>query len=106
MKRVPVLCATIALIMVPISQAGAEEKLEAAFAAAPPLVRELQCRDIGSLSSADSASVDQWFGQVMAPIARTGMGLDQLYAQFLADCARNPGSSAISAAVELRNLLE
>lgn len=107
MKRVPSLvCAAIALIGVSIGEAGAEEDLQAVFEAAPPLIRELQCQDIASLSSVDLARVHLWLDQVMAPVADAGMSMDQIYGQFLADCARDPDWSAVAAAVELRKLLD
>ena len=110
MKRMPVkvsvVCAAIALIVFSICQAGAQDDSNAAFAAAPPEVRELQCRDVASLSRVNLTGFRRWFEQVMAPVARVGMSLDEIYSQFLADCARNQSSSAIAAAFELRKLLE
>src|SRR5215467_12627464 len=99
-------CAAIVLIIFSICQADGQDDLNAAFAAAPPGVRELQCRDVTSLSSVDLDGFRRWFEQVMASVARVGMSSDEIYSQFLADRARNQTSSAIAAAVKLRKLLE
>ena len=107
MKRMPIIiCAVIALIATIGTEGDAGQDLDAALAAAPAEVRILQCRDIASLSSEDLAGARRWLTQIMAPVARAGMTADEIYNQFLADCARNPGSSVVAAAVELRNLLE
>jgi hypothetical protein len=101
-----VVCAAMVLIILSICQADGEDDLNAAFAAAPSGVRELQCRDVAPLSRIDLASFRRWFDQVMAPVARVGMSLDQIYSQFLVDCVRNQNLSAIAVALELRKLLK
>ena len=107
MKRIRIICRVIALIVISIgTEVGAQDDLNAAFAAAPAEVRTLQCRDIASLSSEDSVAVRRWLRQVMEPVARAGMRADEIYNQFLVECARNQGSSVVAAAVDLRRLLE
>jgi hypothetical protein len=104
--KVSVVCAAIVLIIFSICQADGQDDLNAAFAAAPAEVRELQCRDVASLSGVDLASLRRWFEQAMAPVARVGMSLDEIYSRFLVDCVRNQSLSAIAAALELRKFLE
>ena len=57
--KVSVVCAAIVLIIFSICQADGQDDLNAAFAAAPPGVRELQCRDVASLSGVDLGQLPQ-----------------------------------------------
>ena len=55
---------------------------------------------IASLSGEVSVGVRRWLNQVMEPVERVGMNADEIYKQFLVECARNESSSVVAAAVQ------
>ena len=86
---------------------SAEKDFAVALASAPLLVRDLQCRDIVSPYGTALADPDfrKWFDGFMAPVADTGISMDQMYNQLLADCAQDQNWSAVGATLQFRQLM-
>jgi hypothetical protein len=85
--------------------ASSQDEFAAALAAAPPGIRQMQCRDVALLSGADLADFHKWFDPFMAPVARSGIGTDEVFRSCFGECAQDQNWPAVDAALRLRSAM-